>query len=254
MPEVESDTKEDDRNVDSDSLKRKRAAEEENISDANRLRKTRGIHTDYRKLNDPFTHWYEVYADEEDEVTASLTGAILGGDEPKSLKEAKESPEWPEWERAIQAELEQLRNMGTWSLVDKPMSAIPIANKWVFTIKYGKCGELLKYKGKLVAKGCVQRPGYDYLETFSPVVRLETIRVILALAAIHNFVIQQMDVKGAYLNSTLEEKVYMRQLEGYNDGTGQVYLIEKTLYRFKQFGHEWNRELDRKLCTHSFGT
>jgi hypothetical protein len=161
-----------------------------------------------------------VYTNEEDEVTAALTRAILGGDKPKSLKEAKESPEWPEWEQAIQAELEQLQNMGTWSLVDKPMSAIPIANKWVFTRKYGKCGELLKYKGRLVAKGCAQRPGYDYLKTFSPVIHLETIRAILTLTAIHDFVIQQMDVKGAYLNGTLEEKVYMRQLEGYDDGTG----------------------------------
>jgi hypothetical protein len=177
---------------------------------------------------------------------------MLGGDDPKSLKEARTSPEWPEWERAINAELDQLNEMGTWSLVEKPTDAIPIANKWVFTKKYGKSGELLKYKGRLVAKGCSQRPGYDYLETFSPVVRLETIRAILALAAIHDFRIQQMDVKGAYLNGTLNEKVYMRQPEGYDDGSGRVCLLEKTLYGLKQSGREWNKELDLKLTKHGF--
>jgi hypothetical protein len=95
--------------------------------------------------------------------------------------------------------------MGTWRLVDKPPNAIPIANKWVFAKKRNKQGQLTKYKAQLVAKGYAQCPGYDYVETHSPMVCLETIRLILAIATIKGLVIQQMDVKGAYLNGILKE-------------------------------------------------
>jgi len=88
--------------------------------------------------------------------------------------------DWPEWEKAIHGELEQLDHFGTWKLVDCPQDAIPIPNKWVFLKKYNKQGKITKYKARLVVKGCAQRPGFDYTDTFSPVVRLETIRAILA--------------------------------------------------------------------------
>ncbi len=105
----------------------------------------------------------------------------------------------------------------------------------------------MRYKVRLVTKGCAQRPGYDYLETHSPVVRLETIRAILALAPTRKLHIHQMDIKGAYLNGILKERVYMRQPEGFEDGTGRVCLLVKTLYGLKQAGREWNKELDSNL-------
>ena len=79
------------------------------------------------------------------------------------MEEAKKSSEWKYWEEAIKIELNQLNNMGTWKLVDKPKESIPISNKWVFLKKLNKAGEVIKYKAQLVAKGCSQRPGYDYL-------------------------------------------------------------------------------------------
>jgi len=180
-------------------------------------------------------------------ITKEEAFTVIPGDDCHSLKEARASPDWPEWERAIQTELEQLQRMGTWELVDKPAGAMPIANKWVFNKKRNKEGVLTKYKARLVAKGCTQHPGHDYLETHSPVVRLETIRAILAIALTRKLHIQQMDVKGAYLNGTLKERVYMQQPEGFADGTGQVCLLVKTLYGLKQAGREWNIELDTKL-------
>jgi len=137
-----------------------------------------------------------------------------------SLKDAKKSADWPKWEKAVQIELTQLQQMGTWRLVEKPPDAIPLANKWTFVRKRNKAGEIVKHKARLVVKGCAQRPGYDYVEPFSPVVRMETIRAILALVPIKGLKIQQMDVKEAYLDGILKEKVYMRQPEGYEDGTG----------------------------------
>ena len=167
-------------------------------------RKTRGNRPNYRHLNDPDP-------DEDDDIYTSdeqyVNSAIIPGDELHSLAEARKSPDWPEWEKAAESEYNQLLNMGTWKLVDKPSDAIPIANKWTFVKKRNKAGEIVKYKARLVAKGCAQRPGYDYVETFSPVVRMETIRAILALIPIEKLKIQQMDIKGAYLNGILQEKV-----------------------------------------------
>src|SRR6267143_1622034 len=231
----------------SDSSKRKCTKEEE----PQNQRRTRGIQMNYRYLHNPFP-------DEEDEANAITsspneeTFAIIAGDEHTSLKDAKKSEDWLEWEKAVQIELTQLQQMGTWRLVEKPPDAIPLANKWTFIRKQNKAGEIVKHKARLVVKGCAQRPGYDYVETFSPVVRMETIRAILPLVPIKGLKIQQMDVKGAYLKGILKEKVYMRQPEGYGDGTCRGCELIKTLYGLKQSGREWNRELDEKLKKFGF--
>ena len=226
----------------------KRRREEE--IDVNAPRKTCGKRPDYRHMNDPFSDEEEESGERSwisEEIAMNTENNV-----PKSLKEAKRSSEWHEWESAVRDELAQLLRKGTWKLVTKPDGAVPITNKWVFTKKYNKNGDLLKYKARLVVKGCAQRPGYDYDETYSPVVRLETIRVILALSISENLIIHQMDVKGAYLNGTLKETVYMNQPEGYEDETGRTCLLVKTLYGLKQAGREWNRELDDKLQKHRF--
>jgi hypothetical protein len=173
-------------------------------------RKTRGIRPDYHYLQNPFPrHLHIPFPDEEETHESILTEsddqqyAIIAGDRLTNLKDAKQSPDWPDWECAIQAELDQLQQMGTWKLVDKPKGAVPISNKWVFIKKRNRLGEIMKYKARLVAKGCAQRPGHDYVETFSPVVRMETIRAILSLVPVKGLKIQQMDIKGAYLNGIL---------------------------------------------------
>ena len=222
----------------SDSQKRKRVDEEENVERSSK----RGKRVDYRYLNDPFE-------DELEEQNQSFTDPLY---KLKSLKEARELDEWEHWDAAVKAELDQLVKTGTWILVDKPEDAIPISNKFVFEKKTNKAGEVVRYKARLVAKGYSQRPGHDYQETFSPVVRMETIRAILALVLIKGLKIQQMDMKGVYLNGILKEKIYMRQPEGYDDGSGRVCLLVKTLYGLKQSGWEWNKELDEKLQEFGF--
>ena len=87
----------------------------------------------------------------------------------------------------------------------------------------------------------------DYTDTFSPVVRLETIRTLLALAVAEDWEIQQMDVKGTYLNGMIKEQIYMKQPEGYDDRTGHVCHLIKSLYGLKQARHEWNNELNKQL-------
>jgi len=168
--------------------------------------KQRKLHTlapvNYCLLNDPFLdeEGEEMHLTSEQITYQVYCDTPLGGEDPKTLQEAKGSPNWLEWEKAITVELEQLDHMGTWQLVNCPIDMVPLANKWVLIQKYNKMGELLKYKACLVVKGCSQWPGFDYTDTFSSVVQLEMIQAILSLVLSQKLQIQQMDVKGAYLN------------------------------------------------------
>ena len=204
----------------------------------------RGPRMDYKYLNDPFP-------DEEEAEMAYVVKVdapeIPPSDKCRDLRQARKSLEWPKWEKAIQSELDQLDRMGTWKLVDKPPHAIPISNRFVFNKKFDNAGNILKYKARLVAKGYTQRPGFNYVDMHSPVVQMETIRAILAIAPTRKLIIHQLDIKGAYLNGTLKEEIYMRQPKGYGDSTNQVCHLIKTLYGLKQAGREWNLEIDRKM-------
>ena len=213
-------------------------------------RRTRGVRINYRELADPYPSEDETDEENfegEDEENFMIHLMAEAGDEFHSLKEAKESPDWPEWEKAIQAELNQLREKGTWELVDQPAGVVPLKNKWVFVLKKDKEGCIVRYKARLVVKGFGQRFGHDYLETHSPVVRIESIRAMLAIASAKKLLIRQMDIKGAYLNGTLKETIYMKQPDGFEDGTGRVCHLIKTLYGLKQSGREWNMEFDTKM-------
>ena len=108
-------------------------------------------------------------------------------------------------------------------------------------------GQIIKYKAQLVAKGCSQHPGFNYYETYSPVIQIETIHAILALVPQMDLHVQQMVIKGAYLNGTLKENVYMCQPEGYGDGTDHICHLKKTIYGLKQSGHKWNTNLNEGL-------
>ena len=206
--------------------------------------KTRGVRINYRRLNDPFSE------DKDADILQALMAET--GDKFASLKEAKESPKWPEWDKGIVIELDTLQEKGTWELVDKPKDAVPLNNKWVFVRKRNREGIVQKYKARLVAKGYAECLGHDYNETHSPVIRLETIQAILAIATIKGLIIQQMDIKGAYLNGTLKETIYIKQPNGYKDGTKCICKLIKTLYGLKQSGRKWNAEFDSKMKKHGF--
>jgi hypothetical protein len=226
-----------------------RTENEDMMPPQRKLRTTQPVN--YRKLNDPFS---DEDADDEthQKYAETVNHAILGTDDPSTVAEARTFADWPEWENAIKAELDQLTRFGTWKLVECPDDAVPIPNKWVFLKKYNKQGELVKHKARLVVKGCAQRPGFDYTDTFAPVVCLEMIWAILSLVPSKKLRMHQMDVKGAYLNGILKERVYMRQPDGFGDGTNRVCWLQKTLYGLKQSGHEWNLEMDRCLKDKGF--
>ena len=100
--------------------------------------------------------------------------------------------------------------MGTWELVEKLLDAIAIPNKWTFVKKRDRANQVTHHKAQLVVKGCAQHPGHEFTETYSAVVRAETLRACLALVPIKGLKIKQMNIKGAYLNGILQEIIYMR--------------------------------------------
>ncbi|THH13070.1 hypothetical protein EUX98_g9761, partial [Antrodiella citrinella] len=116
-------------------------------------------------------------------------------------------------------------------------------------LKYGPDGAVTRYKARLVAQGFTQVPGVDYFDTFSPTVRLETLRILLHLAAAHNWSRGQDDVTGAFLHSKIDTELYMRQPPGFNDGTGRVCLLLLSLYGLKQASNVWNAYMNGKLTS-----
>ncbi|KZV49059.1 hypothetical protein F511_11010 [Dorcoceras hygrometricum] len=115
-------------------------------------------------------------------------------------------------------------------------------------------GTIDKYKARLVIKGYRQKEGLDYFDTYSPVTRITSIRVILAIAALRNYSVHQMDVKTAFLNGDLEEEIYMEQPEGFS-APGQenkVCKLVKSLYGLKQAPKQWHEKFDKSMIDSGF--
>ena len=170
--------------------------------------------------------------------------------EPDNADEALKSPIW---KKSMDEEITALLNNKTWELVIPPENVNIVGNKWVYLCKKDQEGRVIRAKSRLVAQGFTQTFGVDYYETYSPVVRLASLRTICALAARNNWPIHQMDVDNAYLNASLQEPIYMKQPDGYYQGTNQhVLLLKKCLYGLKQSGREWYKCLSTALSSIGF--
>lgn len=170
----------------------------------------------------------------------------IGELEPTTVNEALKSENAKKWTIAMDEEIEAHKSNGTWKLVDLPNGRKPITAKWVFKVKsVGEKDE--RFKARLVARGYAQIPGIDYYETFSPVVRHTSLRILFAITAREKYNVFQMDAITAFLQSELDETIYMNQPEGYADTTGRVCLLKKSIYGLKQAGRQWNLKLNDVL-------
>ena len=172
-------------------------------------------------------------------------------DEPITVTEAMGRDDTWKWKEAMDSEYQSLIDNKTWTLTPLPIGRKSIGCKWIFKIKYNADGSVERYKARVVAKGYAQKEGIDYNETFAPVAKMTSIRTLLALAAIEDLEVHQMDVKTAFLNGDLEEEIYMDQPEGYAS-KGQESLVcklSKTLYGLKQSPRAWYKKIDEYFAS-----
>ena len=156
--------------------------------------------------------------------------------EPTSVEEATTSQESSKWLQAMETEMKSLKSNDVWELVPLPTGKKTVGSKWVFKVKSGADGSVERYKARLVAQGFTQRYGSDYDETFCPVVRQESLRVLIALSVQYGLKLHQVDVTTAFLNGNLEEEVYMAQPNGFVK-RGEEHLVcklNKSIYGLKQ--------------------
>ena len=134
----------------------------------------------------------------------------------------------------------------------------PLSTKWVFKRKWKVGGSIDKYKERLVINGYKQIEGFDYFETYSLVMRINSIRMVLLvllvllIAALKNLEVHQMDVKKAFLNGDLDEEIYMEKLEGFSS-PGQemkVCKLVKSMYGLKQAPKQWHEKFDNVMMSH----
>ncbi|PNY05485.1 retrovirus-related Pol polyprotein from transposon TNT 1-94 [Trifolium pratense] len=152
----------------------------------------------------------------------------------------------------MQVELQALEATGTWILVDLPHHVKPIGCRWVYKVKHHADGTVERYKARLVAKGFNQIEGLDYFDTFSPVAKLTTVRMVIALATVHNWFLHQLGVTNAFLHGDLQEDVHMTPPPGVTNDPNKVCKLVKSLYGLKQASRQWYAKHTSLLLSHGY--
>ena len=208
---------------------------------------TRVLRRSERQTSRPkYLEDYVMVAEEEGEVLLMCIN-----NEPRNFVEAGMLKEWID---ACKDEIQSIEKNEVWKLVDLPVGAKPIGLRWIFKIKRNSDGSINKYKARLVAKGYVQQQGIDFDEVFAPVARLETIRLLIGVAATNGWQVHHLDVKTAFLHGELKEIVYVTQPEGFEVKGSEikVYKLNKALYGLRQAPRAWNNKLNRILLEFGF--
>ncbi|KAH9752597.1 hypothetical protein KPL71_014753 [Citrus sinensis] len=166
--------------------------------------------------------------------------------EPSTFHETLNNSDVALWMTAMQEKIEALHKNKTWKLVPLLRGRKAVGNKWVYKIKRDGNDQVERYRARLVVKGYAQKEGIDFNEIFSPLVRLTTVRVVLAMCATFDLHIEQLDVKTTFLHGELKEKIYMLQPEGFAE-TGKENLVcrlNKSLCGLKQVPRCWYKRFD----------
>eukprot|EP00253_Pinus_taeda_P004964 PITA_04964 len=158
----------------------------------------------------------------------------------------------PFWESAMEDEYNSLLENQTWDLVPLPSGRKLVRCKWVYKTKSAADGKITKQKARLVAKGFQQVHGLDYDETFAPVAKMDSIHLVLTIAAAQRWEVHQMDVKNAFLHGDLSEEIYMEQPHGFIQDSSLVCRLKKSLYGLKQAPRAWYAKIDSFLLSQNF--
>lgn len=186
----------------------------------------------------------------------AFAAASTLSDDPSSYEEALRSPDAEMWKTAMKEEYDALVKTGTWELCELPAGANAIGSRWVFKTKRDEAGRIARYKARFVAQGFSQLANVDYFDTYAPVAKLSSVRVILALAAPRDWELDNMDVDTAFLQSPVKEVIYVKQPKGYErkgpEGRELVCRVLKSLYGLKQAPRNWNKVINDWLVSYGF--
>ncbi|GFU63371.1 retrovirus-related Pol polyprotein from transposon TNT 1-94 [Trichonephila clavipes] len=182
-------------------------------------------------------------------LKSKLMSVHLVNNVPNSYFEAENSANWKNWKLAMENELDSLDKHKVWEIVQKPAKSKLIKTKWVYSLKQDDAGKNIKYKARLVAAGFNQIKNIDYSESYSPVVNIESFRLLIALAAKLKLNVNFFDVKTAYLYGDLEETVYVLPPPGYEKliGDDKVCKLKKSIYGLPQSGRNWYTKIKGEL-------
>ncbi|KAG7564376.1 Ribonuclease H-like superfamily [Arabidopsis suecica] len=188
---------------------------------------------------------FELYQVESGEVNIK---------DPVSYSQAMKNVNSDKWIDASKEEIDSMAKNEVWDIVPLPERHKAVGCKWIFKTKLDCDGNVERYKARLVAKGFNQKEGIDYSETFSPVSRKDSFRIIMALVAHYDLELHQMDVKTAFLNGDLKEEVYMRQPEGFiiEGQKDMVCKLKKSIYGLKQASRQWYLKFDEIITKFGF--
>ncbi|XP_040370261.1 uncharacterized protein LOC112183342 isoform X2 [Rosa chinensis] len=194
---------------------------------------------------------------QKDHSTQDVIGNVHEGIQTRrqvATKNVKEALNDDEWINAMHDELNQFARNDVWYLVPRLSEFNVIGTKWIFRNKSDEHGNVTRNKARLVAQGYKQVEGLDFDETFAPVARLESVRLLLAIACHLHFTLYQMDVKSAFLNGVLQEEVYVEQPQGFKDPSNpdHVYKLKRALYGLKQAPRAWYERLSTHLVSKGY--
>ncbi|GJW99296.1 zinc finger, CCHC-type containing protein [Tanacetum coccineum] len=209
----------------------------------------------HRKPKD-FRPEFQLYLIEgtRDEVSDQHSYCFNVEDDPKTFDEAMKSQDVAFWKEAINNEMDSIMGNNTWVLTDLPPGCRPLGCKWIFKRKLKVDGTIEKFKARLVTHGFKQKSGIDYFNTYAPVARISTIRLLIAMASIHSLIIHQMDMKTTFLNGELEEEFYMNQPLGFilPGNENKVCKLVKSLYGLKQAPKQWHQKFDKVVLSNGY--
>ncbi|GJY17226.1 zinc finger, CCHC-type containing protein [Tanacetum coccineum] len=175
-------------------------------------------------------------------------------DDIKTFDEAMKSHDVAFWKEAINDEMDSFMGDNTWVLANLSPGYKPLGCKWILNRKLKVDGTIKKFKARMVIQGFKQKSGIDYFDTYAPLARISTIRLLIAMTSIHNLIIHQMDVKIDFLNGELEEEVYMNQPQGFimPGNENKVCKLIKSLYGLKQAPKQWHQKFDEVVLSNGY--